>query len=79
VNEKSQVTHERLYFEERKSIRNDKEIAGRQKNTEKPRQQRKAANSSKTPQLPRRDRKLKMPSYNKIDSFANRPAILAPR
>jgi hypothetical protein len=51
MNGKSQITQERLYSEEKKRGRKDgimKEVAGWQKTTEKQRQQRKAANNSKS-------------------------------
>jgi hypothetical protein len=59
VNEKSQVTKERVYSEERKRGRTlgiTKEMLGQQKSTEKQRQQRKATNISKPHSWPPRGR-----------------------
>jgi hypothetical protein len=58
-----------------------KEVAGWQKRTGKPRQQRKVANSSKTAyNFPggKEERKLKTPSQDKIGSLDNRLAIPTP-
>jgi hypothetical protein len=68
MNEKSQVTQERLYFEERKRGRAlgiTKELTGQQKSIEKPKQQRILR------------KQLKTPSQGKIDSTGDRLAILA--
>jgi hypothetical protein len=51
MNEKSWVTHERLYSEARKNRRSlgiTEEVEEQQKSTEKPRQPRKAASISKS-------------------------------
>jgi hypothetical protein len=78
--EKSQTTQEKLYSEERKrerTLRTMKEVAGQQKSTEKLKQQRKAANNSKShPGLPGGEEEAK-DTFTKPDGPDDRLAILA--